>query len=265
MKNIHLIPTENYSPLVHSTNKYGGLFRSVHYFPMREMGDSYQHIYITSDEEIKEGDWVITYNGLLAKVITEFEWHFKNSKKIILTTDQDLIKDGVQPINDEFLDWFVKNPSCESVEVNDWLDTNGNIAWGGDKRYQICNHLYDKIIIPQEEPKQNCENCKQPISKYGCACGIGKEEPKQETLEEAAERYYGYRKSDMFSCFELDCKQEGFIEGAKWQAKRSYNKAIEFAEWIRIKDFQTASKNNWIGLDMKYYTTEELFEQFKKK
>ena len=41
--------------------------------------------------------------------------------------------------------------------------------------------------------------------------------------------------------------------------------AIEFAEWIRIKDFQTASKDNWIGLDMKYYTTEELFEQFKKK
>jgi hypothetical protein len=44
-----------------------------------------------------------------------------------------------------------------------------------------------------------------------------------------------------------------------------YSEAIEFAEWIRIKDFQTTSKNNWIGLDMKYYTTQELFEQFKKK
>jgi hypothetical protein len=228
-----------------------------------------QNIYITSDEEIKDERlrWIIDnregMNGFIHQVSVILD--SKICPEIILTTDQDLIKDGVQPINDEFLDWFVKNPSCESVEVNDWLDTNGNIAWGGDKRYQICNHLYDKIIIPQEEPKQNCENCKQPISKYGCACGIGKEEPKQETLEEAAERYYGYRKSDMFSCFELDCKQEGFIEGAKWQAKRSYNKAIEFAEWIRIKDFQTASKNNWIGLDMKYYTTEELFEQFKKK
>jgi hypothetical protein len=47
--------------------------------------------------------------------------------------------------------------------------------------------------------------------------------------------------------------------------ERMYSEAIEFAEWIRIKDFQTASKNNWIGLDMRYYTTEELFEQFKKK
>ena len=48
------------------------------------------------------------------------------------------------------------------------------------------------------------------------------------------------------------------------QQERMYSEAIEFAEWIRIKDFQTTSKDNWIGLDMKYYTTEELFEQFKK-
>jgi flavorubredoxin len=37
--------------------------------------------------------------------------------KIILTTDGDLIKDGVQSIDDEFLEWFVENPSCEEVEV----------------------------------------------------------------------------------------------------------------------------------------------------
>ena len=85
----------------------------------------------------------------------------------------------------------------------------------------------------------------------------------KETLEEAADSYssnpifrMGTPRQDMKRGFEL---------GAKWQAERMYNEAIEFAEWIRIKDFQTASKNNWIGLDMKYYTTQELFEQFKKK
>jgi hypothetical protein len=31
------------------------------------------------------------------------------AKKIILTTDLDLIKDGVQSIDNEFLEWFVKN------------------------------------------------------------------------------------------------------------------------------------------------------------
>jgi len=46
--------------------------------------------------------------------------------------------------------------------------------------------------------------------------------------------------------------------------------AIKFAEWIRIKDFQTTAKDNWIGLDMQYYTTKELYakwyrEQLKHK
>jgi hypothetical protein len=56
-----------------------------------------------------------------------------------------------------------------------------------------------------------------------------------------------------------------FIEGANYQAERMYSEVIEFAEWIRVKDFQTTSKDNWIGLDMKYYTTKELFEQFKSE
>ena len=92
-----------------------------------------------------------------------------------------------------------------------------------------------------------------------------KEEPKQETLEEASKRIYPDRTTpgwiDHWSATERRC----FIDGAQWQQERMYTEAIEFAEWIRIKDFQTASKNNWIGLDMKYYTTQELFEQFKKK
>jgi hypothetical protein len=87
-----------------------------------------------------------------------------------------------------------------------------------------------------------------------------KEEPLQETLEEAAENY-----AKQFDYAEDSSPQLDFIEGAKWQQERMYSEAIEFAEWIRIKDFQTTSKNNWIGLDMKYYTTQELFEQFKKK
>ena len=81
---------------------------------------------------------------------------------------------------------------------------------------------------------------------------------KQETIEEAARDYI---KGDDLSTFS---QRAFFIAGAKWMQERVYSEAIEFAEWIRIKDFQTTSKDNWIGLDMKYYTTEELFEQFKK-
>jgi hypothetical protein len=93
----------------------------------------------------------------------------------------------------------------------------------------------------------------------------------KETLEEAAKNAYRKHsvKDDALSLDEQIQRSGGFIvgfkEGAKWQEERMYSEAIEFAEWIRIKDFQTTSKDNWIGLDMKYYTTEELFEQFKKK
>mgnify|MGYP000379992547 CR=1 FL=1 len=57
-----------------------------------------QHIYITTDEEIKEGDY-----GVIGEVIMNYSqmhkmWNMSQGKKIILTTDQDLIKDGVQAI-----------------------------------------------------------------------------------------------------------------------------------------------------------------------
>jgi hypothetical protein len=88
-----------------------------------------QHIYITNSEEIKEGDWF--YNTISLKPepfkacengdgyvnCSKYSHYRIDCKKIILTTDTDLIKDGVQAIEDEFLEFFVKNPSCEEVEV----------------------------------------------------------------------------------------------------------------------------------------------------
>jgi hypothetical protein len=72
-----------------------------------------QHIYITSEEEPKDGEWAIATEGIWKNTIIKITgtpitdvW-----RKIILTTDPDLIKDGVQPIDNEFLEWFVKNPS----------------------------------------------------------------------------------------------------------------------------------------------------------
>jgi hypothetical protein len=81
-----------------------------------------QHIYITSDEEIKEYDYFLnTLNGTIDKcedIISQKNVNLSNwLKKIILTTDQDLIKNGVQAIDDEFLQWFVENPSCEEAKV----------------------------------------------------------------------------------------------------------------------------------------------------
>ena len=88
---------------------------------------------------------------------------------------------------------------------------------------------------------------------------------KEETLEAAAVNWAIRKGHIRTTKLENALFKQGFIDGAKWQQEKMYGEAIEFAEWIRVKDFQTASKDNWIGLNMEYYTTEELFEQFKKK
>jgi hypothetical protein len=68
-------------------------------------------------------------------------------KKILMTTDPELIKDGVHPIGEDFLRWFVLNPSCKNVEVvtEQYTQNYHKDIW------------YDryKIIIPKEEQKQH--------------------------------------------------------------------------------------------------------------
>ena len=142
MKNIHILPIDKPSRLC---------FRNYLFINKDNIGTysnvEFKNIYITSDEEIKEGDWIIeniTANrkpyigkcfypkndGTVTEEVlkrdllsVKYEGHYEtlalkhNCKKIILTTDQDLINDGIQAIDDEFLEWFCENPSCEEVEV----------------------------------------------------------------------------------------------------------------------------------------------------
>jgi hypothetical protein len=75
-----------------------------------------QNIYITSDEEIKELDYGLIGNEVMSYHQMHKKWGMPQGKKIILTDNKDLIKDGVQSIDDEFLEWFVKNPSCDSIK-----------------------------------------------------------------------------------------------------------------------------------------------------
>jgi hypothetical protein len=146
MKNIHVLPTEKPSRLYLTTHEY--IFEEGYSLPTDECEN--KNIYITNDEEIKEGDWKLdTFHNQISKV-TNMISVSKYDKKIILTTDQDLIKDGVQPIDDEFLQWFVKNPSCERVEVKCYSKFND----GDFSDYKIfeekLKHI-NKIIIPKEE------------------------------------------------------------------------------------------------------------------
>jgi len=110
MKNIHLLPTEKPSRLhliedvLMFTNEY-----------KNSVCDSEVNIYITNDEEIKEGDCFLHPDNTVERASRNLDG--RGVKKIILTTDIDLIKDGVQAIDDKFLEWFVKNPNCEKIEI----------------------------------------------------------------------------------------------------------------------------------------------------
>jgi len=128
-------------------------------------------LYITNDEEIKEGDWVfnITQKTIfkaskqLIDLINEPNVTLTTNKKIILTTDLDLQKDGVQGIDDDFLEWFVKNPSCDVVKVElERFDIVLLKSFGKGIRY--------KIIIPSEESKPHsfCETPQEKCSMNYC-------------------------------------------------------------------------------------------------
>lgn len=241
MKNIHLVPTEKPSRLV-KLEMFGKdkLHLCKVVLPIEDE-EQYQNIYITSDEEIKEGNW--SFNEY-QKTILRFNAGVGIGlcKKIILTTDQDLIKDGVQAIDDEFLEWFVKNPSCEEVEtIYGLFNPMGRQVdpMNLGQNHSQCVWKY-KIIIPQEESKQDyskvhLRHCYQ--GEYEDTCKYGEddcpakplEELKQKTLEEAAEKYRKHWVNNTNSTI-----SDTFMAGAKWQAERMYSeedlrKAIDLA------------------------------------
>jgi hypothetical protein len=134
MKNIHLLPIDK--PRTYKGGKVSTFTAVSSMIPT----ETIYNIYITSDEQAKEGDWgYIPFEGGNVKLVGKYfadDW-----KKIILTTDQDLIKDGVQAIDDEFLEWFVQNPSCEMVKVEEF-----------SVKVDLLEYKTNyKIIIPKEE------------------------------------------------------------------------------------------------------------------
>ena len=269
MKNIHVLRTDK-STGIFETNS--GLQYSI-MNKVRVNPHNGYHIYITNDEEIKEGDWVYcTERKLFGKVIEIQLAKFKsdssmlyfeinneeiwcklfNCKKIILTTDGDLIKDGVQKIDDEFLEWFVKNPSCEEVVV-DLIQTEPLKGF-------IYNFEY-KIIIPKEEQKELRRKLFTLIK------SLEQEEPKQDPLEQAAKEYAEMH-LDVSETLGKYLVKAVFQDSAKWQKEQDKDKyseeeVVELLEYVRENFYDTGSK--WHSEPNTDYTSKELIEQFKKK
>lgn len=219
MKNIHILPTDEPSRLVKIYNDI-----NKENFTLKldvEVNDSfkeYVNIYITSpdDEWITEGDWYIDdYKMVRKSFISDIEywstkWSAKQDfKKVILTTDQDLIKDGVQAIDDEFLEWFVKNPSCEEVVV----------GYGVIRLTETDNKGY-WVAIPNAE------------------FNMQEKKPKQETIEEVAVNYANYNEQIQTLYKEF----EQALEMEKQERMYSEEDVLNFAQII-ISQYKFGNTN----------------------
>lgn len=268
MKNIHVLPTVKPSRLFEID---GHLIINKEQLIQPKY---YRNIYITSAEEIKEnelkkGDWY--YSPIHNKIFQCIHNNecFELERKIILTTDQDLIADGVQAIDDDFLQWFIKNSSCEFVEVKEKQHFEADKS----KRINPLNGVYYsyKIIIHKEEPKQEtvvnekcfkCGNSQYKIGTPFCTdefcnkyfyqepkqeshickhCGVETTQSddecyaKPETLEENTKRplYFELvdKKAESNNTIDLDSYAKGVQDGVIWQAERMYSEEdmINFA------------------------------------
>jgi hypothetical protein len=283
MKNIHVLKTDQPSRLWINNLLQGKLELSEETL----IGsNTAQHIYITDDSEIKEGDNVILKSGRLTKAeISQDVLGFKTidgvaflyfqegDKKIILTTDPNLIKDSVQAIDNEFLEWFVNNPSCENVEVED----KGYQKWINPEELKPTKHQYIwssvyKIIIPKEEPKTNLEKLPFPelveeLANYYKEVPLV-EESKKETLEEAANRLFGSLETGIGAK-----RRMIWMNGAKWKAEQDKNKysdeeVLEFGKYLLELSNSAISKRTnikMLDLEVGKKLVKDLFEQFKKK
>jgi hypothetical protein len=305
MKNIHVIQTDKPSRLA-----ILGMSNTLQLFDkpitFKTFGRSPQNIYITNNQLNCKNSWV--YNSITKKVylMQGYGGVVPHINKIILTTDKDLIKDGVQAIDNEFLEWFVKNPSCEEVEVEKTFVTNSGLGYQEyailDSDFKVLEVVANipqssykigevtkldgyeyiieyKIIIPQEEPKQelpqfgtkefndlanqyfsakpkqysNYLSCCR--SEEECYC---KEEPKQETLEEVCDKVLNYLypncKKEM-SSLQYNNSINSLKSIAKWQQERSYS----------LDEIKTAMKNGYGIKTFSEHTFLKNLNNLKKK
>jgi hypothetical protein len=212
------------------------------------------YIYITSSERIKASDWFIfkDYNTYLfqsigdtddthIKVASDNEygygdWNKEYCRKIILTTDPRLIADGVQSIadglqstTDDYLEWFVKNPNCEFVNVTK-EDNFYHISLYQNKPKQDSNKTHHLDELPNIDKDAALKMHNDSI-------------PKLETLEEAFENIYNsmdYTEMD-FTSFKL---------GAKYMAEKMFSEG-EVLDLLKKSHFVEQNIEGWFNQNKK--------------
>ena len=247
MKNIHILSTDKPSRLYKCRLKGHFILD-----PMNDLegcfeeGFDPQHIYITSDEEIKDGEYGLSKLNEIIKFHSGYDYRYY--AKIILTTDYSLAPD-VQKIDDEFLEWFVKNPSCESVEV---YKSGGH--YDGAMEFYI--DVFYSITIPKEERKKNfycgdevdygdqcSEQCVQCVNATGVDYGYLPHEdpkpfkhevksiPKEEIIGKRLEKYSERFDNDKSPIGNPETWGKRLVDETIEEAFDRINNSIDFTEF----------------------------------
>ena len=109
--------------------------------------NSYQHIYITSDEKIEEDDWYIDDCDKIRRSVTSDEeyWSVREDyKKIIVTTNKFITIDGYDSSDeDAIVKCYLPQPSQEFIETYVKAYNEGNPITEVIVEYEIiCGRCY---------------------------------------------------------------------------------------------------------------------------
>ena len=172
MKNIFIKPTKQLSR-IHKNTKDELILCDLYFGKDTING---QHLYIVSNDEINESDWVYSeardmlfkvkskYNTTTGVILIEddygdrLEINESDCKKVILTTDKKLINDNVYELSDGVLSIIINN-NINSVDIKkEYLSNNGKwktvllpSEWEVDTKVRF--RLFNNVINLEYECK----------------------------------------------------------------------------------------------------------------
>lgn len=152
------------------------------------------YIYVTSDEEIKQNDFISNGFSIGQSIV----FHNIDDKKIILTNNPNL---SIQQLTTEEVE-YLKSVDSFEIEKEDWV-LNPDVKF------------FYKILIPQET-----ENKKDEIDKFFVDMVCNPKEQPKESIEELALKYAEENQYD------LEYYDEGGYQGI--EVKSFAEKLVDF-------------------------------------
>lgn len=127
--NIFLYPTNEPSQLyrIIGSNDLGKTSNDPYYTENMGGGTQNQYVVVISNDPIKVGDWTLMFDSVGNLFLghepqqylgIEHGHHLNDGlRKIVLSNDPKLTSTGVQPIDEDFLEWLVNNPTCKFIKT----------------------------------------------------------------------------------------------------------------------------------------------------